>query len=124
VGPVTVVMVPASESIEADCRLLALGHRPVGQRLDEDSRRQGIEEVEQTRSDSNRGGGVPMIQDVEVRVMAVRCRTVSHGSLMVCRAPRSGSMPREIEISQMRTILIPGAASPGRGQHDFITASQ
>jgi hypothetical protein len=76
-------MVPIRQEIGVGHRAASLGHRSAGQCLGQNSARQGVEEVEQTRSDGEGGGGVPMIQDVEGRVIAVRCGTVSHGSLRV-----------------------------------------
>jgi hypothetical protein len=88
---VALQVVAARDGVGMRGRAAALGHRALGERLDGDSGRLGIEDVVEGRSSGGSGGDVATFQDVEARVMAVPCAVVSHGFL---------EMPEDLAIER------------------------
>jgi hypothetical protein len=117
---VALQVVAARDGVGMRGRAAALGHRALGERLDDDSGRLGIENVVEGRSSGRRGGDVATFQDVEVRVMAVRCTTVSHGWLLEWgdrTIGRNASGDRSAGCFPSRTLpSLEGGASPADDQ--------
>jgi hypothetical protein len=107
-------------------RAAALGHRVLGERLSGDSGRRGDEGVMEGHSGHRRGGDVATFQDVEARVMAVRCAVVSHSFLEMWEDPaieRNAWDDRSAGCFPSRTMLISGAGHH-RSKTGFIASER
>jgi hypothetical protein len=125
---VALQVVPACGGVGVRGCAVGLGHRVLGERRDSDSGRLGIEDVVEGRSSGRRGGDVATFQDVEVRVMAVRCAAVSHGWILEWgdrTIGRNASGDRSARCFPSRALpSLEGGASPADDQLYCIRTRQ